>query len=197
MIQCLAGFPRVVAAGLGEIILERAGGGLRSTTDILAPDDPVVVSRRDPLLQLAGPHRMHRMGQRQRVQDLVDHIEALVALRVFLGLRHEGLEVELSHHVGRPHPAGHLHEQPLRRERILTAQEAGPVAGQLRFPHPFQQGQPDWQEGDSRQDRQRGEAHQQQDLGDGAIERVAAHDMPHLMRDEGPHFVVVQHLQRC
>ena len=44
---------------------------------------------------------------------------------------------------------------------------------------------------------QRAQADQEQDRGDGAIERVAAHDVPHLVGDEHAHLVVVEQFDRA
>ena len=115
---------------------------------------------------------------------------------VFVGLGHERIERHLARLECAPVGAGHFHEELLRRDDVLAAQQAGPVGGELRLAGPLENREPDRQQRDAGEERQRAEAHVEEDLGDGAIERVAAHHVPHLVGDQHAELLVVEQLER-
>ena len=70
----------------------------------------------------------------------------------------------------------------------------GAVGGELGLARPLEDGEPDRQQRDARQERQGAETHVEQDLGDGAIERMAAHHVTHLVGQQHPELVFVEQL---
>jgi len=86
---------RVLAIALAGTFVLCALLGL-APLDVLAPQDALVRAARHPLLQLGRADRMHLVGEREGVEDLVDDVEAFVGLQVFVGLRQEGIEVHLA-----------------------------------------------------------------------------------------------------
>ena len=136
------------------------------------------------------------MGERERAQHLVDHVESFAAGRVLVRLLHEGVHVELSGEPVAPAAAGHLHVQPLRHHDVLPAQEPGPVRGQLGLPGPLEKGEPHRKHREAGEHGQRAKADHREDRRDGAVERVAAHHVAQLVREQHPQLVVVQQLDR-
>ena len=114
----------VVAAGGAHVVAQRPVGHLGAAADVFATHDAVVFSRRHPPLQLRRPHRMHRMGQRQRAQQLVHDVESLAGGDVFVRLLHEGLDVELAREPRAAPSSGHFHVETLGRHYVLGPERA-------------------------------------------------------------------------
>ena len=171
-------------------------GGLGPAAGVLAAQDPVVLAARDPALQLGGADGVHRMGERQRAEHLVDHVEPLAARGVLVRLLHERVDVELPGEGLAAAAAGHLHVEPLRRHDVLGAEQAGAVGGELRLPGPLEEGEPDRKHRQAGEHRQRAEADQGEDRGDGAVERVPADHVAQLVGQQHPQLVVVEQLER-
>src|SRR5690606_35974843 len=71
-------FGGVVVPRRGHVVPEGPLLRFAAPAGVLAAHDAVVFARRDPSLQLGRAHRVHRMSERQGVEDLVDDVEALV-----------------------------------------------------------------------------------------------------------------------
>ena len=68
-------------------------------------------------------------------------------------------------------------------------------SGELRLAGPLEDREPDRKERDAGENRQCGEADAQENLGDRAVECVAAHHVAHLVCQQHPELVVIQHLE--
>jgi hypothetical protein len=134
------------------------------------------------------------MGQGQRAQHLVHHVEPFAARGVLVCLLHEGVDVELSGEGLAPAASGHLHVHPLGGHDVLRAQQPGPISRQLGLAGPLEEGQPDRQHGQAREGRQRSQADQRQHRRNGAVEGMAAHDVPELVGEQDPQLIIVQQL---
>ena len=80
VVHRVAGRAGVVILGGLEVVPERPLLLLGAAAGVFAAQDALVVAALNPLLQLRRAHRVHRVRQRQRVQDLVDDVQALVGL---------------------------------------------------------------------------------------------------------------------
>ena len=187
---------RVVGTGGGHVVPERARAGFVAPADVLAAHDAVVFAARDPALELRRAHGVHRMREGQRVDDLVDRVEPLVARGVFVRLRHEGVHVHGAFEHRAPAAAGHLHVEPLRHDDILMSQEPRPIGRELALPRPLEEREPHRQEDDTRQQRQSTEADEREHRRDGRVQGMAAHHVSQLVGQEDPELIVVQQLER-
>ena len=154
----LAELALVVRGGFAHVVPQRPVVGFAAAPHVFAADDPLVGAGLHPLLHLARPHHIHRMGDDQRVEHLVDHIEPVMLRGILVGLLHERFEVEVARaHVRRVGAARHLHEHPHRRGQVLRAEQLGAVGREFRLARPFQERQPDRQHHQLERQRQHAE----------------------------------------
>src|SRR5207244_3414858 len=109
---------------------------------VLAPDDPVVFARANPLLELGDAPHGEAVRELELEEEAAHPVEARLPVLVLRRLAEKGIEVQLL----RVPPAREHHQRTAGNERVAVHARRGAIAGELARAEPLEERRADGEE---------------------------------------------------